>query len=57
MEARRREIKEVERHLMQNCKQIRTLIEELMRDRAQMEERVPKTKDRRQVQRSFEAEI
>ena len=41
---------------MQNCRQVRALIEHLMRERSVIEERVPRTGDRRQRQRSFEVE-
>ena len=56
VEGKRKEVREVERHLMQGCRQVRGLIEEVMRGRKEVVERVPESKDRRQLQRSYQGE-
>ena len=43
VEGKRREVREVERHLMQGCLQVRGLIEEVMRGRKEVVERVPRS--------------
>jgi hypothetical protein len=38
VEGKRREIREVERHLMQGCRQVRALIEHVMREKEWVQE-------------------
>lgn len=49
-------MREVELHLMQGCRQVRGLIEEVMRGRKEVVERLPRSEDRRQLERSYQGE-